>query len=170
MSEGDDQRGLSGGQRVPGRVAGRVLGLDVGSRTIGVAVTDELGVCAHALKTLARKGTQADVLQVAQIAKTYETKNLVIGIPYDLEGNEGQRAKRVRVFADALLAAGFAIEIEDERYSTVEAERHMLKADLSRARRKELIDSQAAQVILTSWLARREAEAAEAEVTSRSEV
>ena len=167
MTDGENTSDLAGTARP---LCGRVLGLDVGSRTIGVAVTDELGLCAHALKTVQRKGTQADVLQIAQIASTYETKNLVVGIPYDLEGNEGPRAKRVRVFADALFAAGFAIEIEDERYSTVEAEQHLLEADLSRARRKELIDSRAAQVILTAWLRRRDAEAAHAALTSRSDV
>ena len=76
---------------------GRVLGLDVGSKTIGVAVTDELGVAAHAVKTLKRKGTRGDVAQVEALARTYDTKRLVVGLPYDLEGNEGPRAARVRV-------------------------------------------------------------------------
>jgi putative Holliday junction resolvase len=131
---------------------GRVLGLDVGSKTIGVAVTDELGVAAHAVKTLQRKGTKADVVQVEQLAKTYETKRLVVGLPYDLEGNEGPRAARVRVFADALTAAGFDVRMQDERYSTVRATEALMEADLSRARRKEVVDALAAQVILTAWL------------------
>lgn len=132
----------------------RVLGLDVGSKTIGVAVTDELGVAAHALKTLARKGTQGDVLQVASLARTYGTRTLVVGLPYDLEGKEGPRAARVRVLGDALCAAGFSVEYQDERYSTVEAEAVLLEADLSRKRRKEVIDGLAAQVILSAWLRR----------------
>lgn len=133
-----------------------MLGLDVGSRTIGVAVTDELGMCAHALKTLQRKGTQADVAQVEGVAKQYATRRLVVGLPYDLEGNEGPRAKRVRVLCDALSAAGFEVLLQDERFSTVEAEARLLEADLSRQKRKQVIDALAAQVILTAWLARRE--------------
>ncbi len=131
----------------------RVLGLDVGSRTIGVAVTDELGMCAHALRTLQRKGTKADVLQIEALSKEFSTRKLVVGLPYDLEGNEGHRAARVRVLTDALSAAGFDVAMQDERFSTVEAERSLLEADLSRAKRKQVIDSMAAQVILTAWLA-----------------
>ncbi len=133
----------------------RVLGLDVGSKTIGVAVTDELGVCAHAVRTLARKGTAADVAQIASVARTYATQKLVVGMPYDLDGNEGTRARRVRVLTDALADNGFEVELQDERFSTVEAERALLEADLSRARRKKVVDALAAQVILTAWLERR---------------
>jgi putative holliday junction resolvase len=134
---------------------GRVLGLDVGSRTIGVAVTDELGMCAHAVRTLTRKGTRGDVVQVDALAKTYATRHLVVGMPYDLDGNEGPRAQRVRVLIDALQAAGYEVDIQDERYSTVDAERSLLEADLSRARRKQVIDAMAAQVILGAWLDKR---------------
>ncbi len=135
-----------------GDAPGRALGLDVGTRTIGVAVTDELGVCAHAVKTLARKGTQADVVQIASMARSYSTRHLVVGMPYDLEGNEGPRAQRVRVLIDALVAEGFRVDIQDERFSTVEAERTLLEADLSRKKRKKVVDSMAAQVILNAWL------------------
>ncbi len=133
----------------------RVLGLDVGSKTIGVAVTDELGVCAHAVRTLTRRGTAADVAQIASVARTYATRQLVVGMPYDLEGKEGPRARRVRVLTDALSDNGFEVELQDERFSTVEAERALLEADLSRARRKKVVDALAAQVILTAWLERR---------------
>ena len=136
----------------------RVLGLDVGSRTIGVAVTDELGVAAHAVRTIQRKGTAADVIEVARLARTYATRTLVVGMPYDLEGNEGKRAARVRVLCDALTEAGFTVELQDERFSTVEAERTLLEADLSRAGRKKVVDAVAAQVILSAWLERRGAE------------
>ena len=129
-----------------------MLGLDVGSKTIGIAVTDELNVCAHALKTLDRRGTRADVVQVEQLAKQYATRSLVVGMPYDLDGNEGPRAVRVRVLIDALVQAGFEVATQDERFSTVEATSTLMEADLSRQRRKELIDAMAAQVILTAWL------------------
>jgi putative Holliday junction resolvase len=130
----------------------RVLGLDVGSRTIGVAVTDDLGLCAHALVTLERRGTVADVVQVRKLADQYETRHVVVGLPYEMDGTEGKRCERVRVFAEALAADGFRVELCDERYSTVEAEQLLLQADVSRKRRKEVIDQLAAQVILSRWL------------------
>jgi putative Holliday junction resolvase len=130
----------------------RVLGLDVGSKTIGVAVTDELGVCAHSVATIARKGTRADVPAVLQLAAKYGATLAVAGMPYELDGTEGPRAQRVRVFLDALVAGGLPVELWDERFSTVEAERVLLQADLSRAKRKKVIDALAAQVILQGWL------------------
>ena len=130
----------------------RVLGLDVGSKTIGVAVTDELGVAAHALETLARKGTARDVAQVMAIAKKLGAERAVVGIPCEADGSEGQRAARVRVFADALAEAGLPIVTWDESFSTVEAEGVLLEADLSRQKRKRVIDRLAAQVILQGWL------------------
>ena len=129
-----------------------MLGLDVGSKTIGVAVSDELRLCAHAVRTLARQGTRGDVGQVAALCQTYQTQELVVGLPYDCEGNEGKRAARVRVLGDALAAAGMQVSYQDESFSTVEAEEHLLAADMSRARRKQVIDKLAAAVILQAWL------------------
>jgi putative holliday junction resolvase len=132
----------------------RVLGLDVGSKTIGVAVTDELGMAAHAVKTIERKGTVKDVETVLALAREYETQHVVVGMPYEPDGSEGQRCKRVRVFIDALVAAGLEVEHIDESFSTVEATETLLRADLSRKKRKKVIDRVAAQVILESWLNR----------------
>jgi putative Holliday junction resolvase len=132
----------------------RVLGLDVGSKTIGVAVTDELNVAAHAVKTLARKGTRADVEQVRALADEYATTQVVVGIPFEPDGSEGNRAKRVRVLIDALRAAGLTVDEQDESFSTVEAEQTLLEANLSRKKRKKVIDRAAAQVILQGWLDR----------------
>jgi putative holliday junction resolvase len=130
----------------------RVLGLDVGSRTIGVAVTDELGVAAHGVTTLARRGTVKDVEAVRQLAERYGTDRVVVGIPCEPDGSEGHRARRVRVLRDALEAAGFQIAEVDESFSTVEAEEVLLSADLSRHKRKRVIDRLAAAVILERWL------------------
>ena len=130
----------------------RVLGLDVGSKTIGVAVTDELMVAAHAVTTLARKGTRADVDQIRALAEKYTTDRLVVGVPFEPDGSIGQRAKRVRVLVEALRAAGFSVEEQDESFSTVQAEETLLRADLSRKKRKAVIDRAAAQVILQDWL------------------
>ena len=130
----------------------RIIGLDVGSKTIGVAVSDELGYCAHALRTLDRRGTRADVQTVLGLARQYGTTRLVVGLPYDCEGNEGKRAARVRVLGDALVQAGLQVDYQDESYSTVQAEEVLLEADLSRARRKQVVDRLAAAVILQAWL------------------
>lgn len=130
----------------------RVLGLDVGSKTIGVAVSDELGLCAHPQKTLDRRGTKADVLTVQALCKAHGTREVVVGLPYDCEGKEGHRASRVRVLGDAIAATGLTVHYQDESYSTVTAERVLLEADLSRARRKQVIDKMAAAVILQAWL------------------
>ena len=133
----------------------RALGLDVGSKTIGVAVTDELAMAAHPVSVIDRKGTAADVAAVLAIVATYQATKVIVGIPYELSGKEGPRAKRVRVFWDALKAA-CATSMEwieqDERFTTAQAQRVLLDADLSRARRKEVIDKQAAALILQGWL------------------
>lgn len=130
----------------------RVLGLDVGSKTIGVATSDELLLCAHPVRTLARKGTKADVLQVLALCRELHADRAVVGLPYDCEGNEGHRASRVRVFGDALHAAGLPVEYHDESYSTVDATSYLMEADLSRKRRKQVVDRLAAAVILQGWL------------------
>lgn len=150
-----DHNGVAGLDRLPS-FAVRVLGLDVGSRTIGVAVSDELGMAAHGVTTLQRRGTQKDVAQVLELVRRYRADRIVVGMPFELDGSVGQRATRVRVFFDALAAAGLACDEWDERYSTVEAEATLLEANVSRARRKEVIDMMAAQVILQGWLDARE--------------
>lgn len=130
----------------------RVLGLDVGSRTIGVAVTDGMGLAAHGVKTLQRQGTVRDVETLLRLAAEYETSLLVVGIPNEADGSEGNRAARVRVLIDALTAAGLTVEECDEGYTTVEAEEVLLEADLSRGKRRKVIDRLAAAIILQRWL------------------
>ncbi len=130
----------------------RVLGLDVGSKTIGVAVTDELGMCAHALTVIERRGTVRDVETVMKLARENGAERAVAGMPYEPDGTEGHRASRVRVFLDALTAAGLQIETWDESFSTVEAEEVLVRADLSRKKRKKVVDRLAAQMILQGWL------------------
>jgi putative Holliday junction resolvase len=130
----------------------RVLGLDVGSKTIGVAVSDELGMAAHGVTTLARRGTVKDVVQVQDLVRRYAAEKVVVGIPYEIDGTMGRRAERVKVFYDALAAAGLSLDECDERFSTVEANDVLLQANVSRQKRKDVIDMMAAQVILQRWL------------------
>ena len=133
----------------------RALGLDIGSKTIGCAVSDELGLAAHPRTTIARAGTKDDVAAIVALLAEAEARAAVVGIPYELSGREGPRARRVRVLVDALrpaLPAGVELHEQDERFSTAEAERVLLAGDVSRARRRQVIDQQAAAVILQGWL------------------
>ncbi|MCS6914041.1 MAG: Holliday junction resolvase RuvX [Myxococcales bacterium] len=130
----------------------RILGLDVGTKTLGVALSDELGLCAHALRTLPRRGTRLDVAQVQALCEAYGCQHVVVGLPYDCQGREGPRAARVRVLGEALRQAGLEVTYQDESFSTVEADKVLLQADLSRRRRKQVVDRLAAALILQSWL------------------
>lgn len=133
----------------------RALGLDVGSRTIGIAITDEVNIAAHPLVVLDRAGTAADVAAVRALIGEHAISDLVVGMPYELSGRVGHRARRVQVLIAALRAAlgdAVALHEQDERFTTAEAERVLIAADVSRARRREVIDRQAAAIILQTWL------------------
>ena len=133
----------------------RALGLDVGSKTIGVAMTDEAGIAAHPLRVIERKGTDTDVSTIQTLVAEHDITDVVIGMPFELSGKVGHRARRVLEFANALranLTHAVKLHEQDERFTTAEAERVLLDADLSRARRKQVIDQQAAALILQAWL------------------
>lgn len=133
----------------------RVLGLDVGSKTIGVALTDEVGIAAHPLCVIQRKGTDSDVSTIQTLVAEHDIRQIVIGMPFELSGRVGHRARRVQELANALRTKlGDAVKLheQDERFTTAEAERVLLDADLSRAKRKRVIDRQAAALILQAWL------------------
>ena len=138
------------------------MGLDVGSKTIGVAISDELGIAANPVATVSRRGTAADATTIASLAADREVGDVVVGWPLELSGAVGPRARRVQVFIDALRAAlpdRVGLHTWDERFSTVAVERVLLDADLSRRRRRQVVDRQAAAYILQGWLdARRQGE------------
>jgi len=131
------------------------MGLDVGMKTIGVAISDELRLAGHPVETIARAGTAADVERVAELTREREVSEVVVGLPLEPSGAAGARARRVRVFVAALtkrLGPEIAIHEWDERFSTVAVERVLVDADLSRRRRKQVVDKQAAAYILQGWL------------------
>jgi len=131
----------------------RVLGIDLGSRRIGVAVSDGLGLTAQPRTTIARHGGVRDLDAIGAAAKEADADRIVLGLPVDPEGQEGPAAQRARVFADKLQAAlGLPVELIDESFSTVEAEEVLLAANVSRAKRKQVVDKMAAAVILQRWL------------------
>ena len=133
----------------------RALGLDVGSTTIGIAITDEAGIAAHPVDTLDRRGTDSDVTAIQTLVAAHAITDVVIGMPYELSGRVGHRARRVEEFARALraeLPETTQLHEQDERFTTAEAERVLIEADVSRAKRREVIDRQAAVLILQAWL------------------
>jgi putative holliday junction resolvase len=132
----------------------RALGLDVGSKTIGVAMTDEAGIAAHPLRVIERGGTDTDVSTIQTLVVEHDITDVVVGIPYELSGKVGHRARRVQELARALRdkLASVKLHEQDERFTTAEAERVLLEADVSRAKRKQVIDQQAATLILQAWL------------------
>jgi putative holliday junction resolvase len=136
----------------------RALALDVGSKTIGIAVSDAGGSIALAREVLRRQGHVADAATICARAVELEAELIVVGLPLELDGSVGHRARLVERFVKVLEAAlverelGISIERWDERFSTAAAERTMLEADVSRAKRKQSIDAVAAQFILQGWL------------------
>lgn len=134
----------------------RVVGIDLGSRRIGVAVSDGLGLTAQPHATIARHGGRRDLEAIARVVAEYQAGLVVLGLPLDPEGREGAAARSARAFADRLRAAvPVPVEMIDESFSTVEAEAVLLEADLSRARRRQVVDRLAAAVILQRWLDQR---------------
>ena len=129
------------------------MGLDVGSRTIGVALSDETMVVASALTTVRRQGTASDVETLLELIREHEVSTVVFGLPLELDGKEGKRAGRVKLLAEALKEKWSGpTEMWDERLTTVQANRVLLQADLSRKKRRRVVDKVAATLILQGYL------------------
>lgn len=134
----------------------RIIGLDIGSKTIGVAVSDPLGFTAQGITTIRRKNFRADVEEVKKIYDEYNADLIVAGLPKNMNGTLGPSGDMVMEFCEKLKKAFDAkIEYWDERLTTVAAHRAMLEADLSREKRKKLVDKVAATYILQGYLDRK---------------
>jgi putative holliday junction resolvase len=130
-----------------------ILGLDVGTKTIGVAISDELGLCAHPVTTLSRKGVKKDAVKIGALIQEKRADKIVVGLPYELDGSEGRSARLARQIGEAVAElCGLEVHYIDERYTSVDAERQLIEVDMSRQRRKQVIDQQAAVLILQSYL------------------
>lgn len=132
----------------------RSLALDIGDKTIGVAASDLLNLTAQGVKTIRRGSTNDDLRQLGEIIAQYDAKILVIGYPKNMNGTEGERCEMVKKFA-AKLSKTFPDLKQifwDERLSTVAAEKSLIAADVSRAKRKKVIDKMAAVYILQGYL------------------
>ena len=140
----------------------RILGLDVGTKTVGVAVSDPLGVIATGVTTIDRVGIRKDTGKVIDYIREYDCDTVVIGLPLSLDGDDSVQTEKVREFRrmleNKLRSSGklssVRVEWQDERYSTVEAEEVLIEANMSREDRKKIIDRQAAIVILQRYLDR----------------
>ncbi len=133
----------------------RIMALDVGSKRIGVALSDPLKITAQGLETFQRTTLEEDIRGLWQLIDQHEVSQLVVGLPKNMDGTIGFKAEEVRQFI-ADLTAQRSIEViwVDERLTTVSAERTLLEADVSRAKRKKVIDKMAAVLILQSYLDR----------------
>lgn len=132
----------------------RLLGLDVGDATIGIAASDELLFTAQGVETIRRKSLEHDLGRLGELMRQYETTKLVVGLPKNMNGTEGDRCSIVREFAATLKENYPETEIVfwDERLSTVAAAKSLIAADVSRAKRKKVIDKMAAVFILQGYL------------------
>ena len=129
------------------------LGLDVGSKRIGVAGCDGLGMMATGITTIWRSSFQNDMAQLAEIINDRQVEILVIGLPYTMDGNIGSQAKQVQKFARRVATViDLPIEYVDERLTSYAAEQMMIEAKISVCRNKATIDRIAAAVILQQWL------------------
>ncbi|HYV58201.1 MAG TPA: Holliday junction resolvase RuvX [Candidatus Nitrosopolaris sp.] len=134
----------------------RIAALDVGEARIGIAVSDELGLTAQGVGVVQRRGGRHDLEALAERLAPYQPERLVVGLPLNMNGTEGPQAEKVRAFATrAAEHLGLPLEFSDERLTTVAAERALLEADVSRRRRRELVDQVAATLILQTYLDRR---------------
>lgn len=131
----------------------RILGLDVGERRIGVALSDPLGLTAQRLTVLERSGGRGDLDAVCALIAQHQAASVVIGLPLTLKGAHGPQAQRVTSFAQALRRQSpVPVHLVDERLTTAQGERALLATDTSRRRRKQVIDQVAAQLILQQYL------------------
>lgn len=134
---------------------GALLGLDLGTKTIGVAVSDPARRLATGVETIARKAFTADAARILALAAERRAAGLVLGLPINMDGSEGPRAQSTRAFARNLSRlTELPIALWDERLSTAAVERELIAADVSRARRARVIDEHAAIFILQGALDR----------------
>jgi len=133
----------------------RILGLDLGSKTIGVAISDPLGWTAQGLTTIRKTKKENDILEIEKICNEYKVEEIVIGLPKNMNGTIGESGERAIEFSELIKERlNIKIQMWDERLTTVAANRAMLEADLSRQKRKKIVDKIAATYILQGYLDR----------------
>ena len=133
----------------------RILALDAGEKRIGVAVSDPLGIIAQGVTVIMRKGPETDLNEIEKIVGEYKAESVVVGMPINMDGTKGRSAEKVNEFVETLKGRlSIPVYTYDERLSTKESEKFLISADVSRKKRKSVIDKMAAQLILESYLER----------------
>jgi putative Holliday junction resolvase len=133
-----------------------VLGLDVGARRIGIAVSDPLGITAQGLETLQRRNKRYDYEHLGRVIREYEVKEIVVGLPLRMSGAEGTQSGKMRGFAEQLREKfGLPVHLWDERLTSAEANRFLRETELSIEKRGKAVDRMAAVLILQGWMERR---------------
>ena len=134
----------------------RIIGLDYGTKTVGVALSDELGITAQPLMTIERERAtklRQTLARIGEICEEYEVGLIVLGYPKNMNNTEGERAEATRSFKEDLeRRTGLPVELVDERLSTVESERILMASGVRRENRKTFVDKMAAAVILQTYL------------------
>jgi len=134
-------------------VAARILGMDVGARRIGLAVSDPLGITAQGIKTLQRRNKRTDFAQLEKVIRDYQVAEIVVGYPLRMSGAEGIQAEKMQLFAEDLRRRfRLPVHLWDERLSSAQANRLLRQTEMSIKRRGEVVDQMAAVLILQSWM------------------
>lgn len=131
----------------------RLLGLDYGDKTIGVAVSDELGWTAQGVEVIRRKSKSTDMQRIQAIIAEYEIEEIIVGFPRNMDGTIGNRAELSQRYAESLKQEfNLPVHLWDERLTTAAAQRTLIAADMSRSKRKNVVDKIAASIILQGYL------------------
>lgn len=131
----------------------RLMGLDVGDKTIGIAVSDPLGFTSQGITTIRRKGIKSDIIELKELIEEYDVKKLVIGLPKNMNNTLGPQGEKVLKFVEKIKEKiDLEIIFQDERLSTVSAEKMLISSDVRRDKRKQVIDKVAATYILQTYL------------------
>lgn len=139
--------------RMSSAATGRLLGLDVGTRRIGIAVSDPLGITAQGLETLQRRNKRLDLQALGEIIRKNGIREIVVGLPLKMSGSEGAQAEKMRAFAEDLRERfSLPVHLWDERLTSAEANRLLRETEMSIGKRAKAVDRMAAVLILQSFM------------------
>jgi len=134
----------------------RIMGLDIGDKTIGVAISDSMLITAQGLKTIKRKNSKVDIEEISNLVRQYNVSKIIVGLPKNMNNTIGPQGEKVLRFVDKLKnKVNVEISFQDERLTTVAAERILIEGNMRREKRKNVIDMVAATYILQTYLDRR---------------
>lgn len=131
----------------------RIMGLDIGEKTIGIAICDPLGYTAQGITTVRRKGKESDIEELKKVCNEYQVEEIIAGLPKNMNGTLGPQSEKIIKFCDFIKERlTLPLKYWDERLTTVAANKAMLESDMSRSKRKKIVDKVAATYILQGYL------------------